>query len=168
MEEKPTLRVEVKEGETVEEAFNRAVVSPDDWIVVDGQLESVTTKWPTNRMMMSLATTREQAEYEAERLGEIARLEHPCMVKIHEREASIESAMELPISIEGVRTDHKTAKVTISFSTGSTEDNVSKAKALGFWANRGTHVTARFTSRQMGFSFNQVKGAPVEEEEEDD
>jgi hypothetical protein len=76
--------------------------------------------------------------------------------------------MELPVSIDGVRTDNKTAKVTISFSTGSTEDNVSKAKALGFWAKRGTLVTARFSSRQPGFSFNQVKGTPVEEEEDED
>jgi DNA segregation ATPase FtsK/SpoIIIE-like protein len=158
----PTFTVNVPDNQTLEKALGLEL-DKADWIVVDGTLEGITTNWPKNRMLMSLSATKEQAEYEAERLGEIARLEHPCTVKIHEINSSLLAALELPVSIESVRTDHKNAKVTISFSTGSSEENVSKALTLGFWSLRGTAVTVRFSSRQMGFKFNPAEAVKDDE-----
>jgi hypothetical protein len=127
-----------------------------DEIVLDCKLESVKTDWPKNEIRISFAATQRQAEYEAVRLGEIARLEHPCFVRIHRTDEPVTLALKLPCHIEAVRTDHKQAKVIVTVSTGSTQENVGKCVSLGVLASMSVPTTARFESRQPGFKFDNL------------
>ena len=118
-------------------------------IVLDCKIANVTTVWPKNQLKINLAATLEAAEYEAAELGELARMDSPITVKIHERVKPEDTALSLVCSVESVKTDHKTETVTVSLATHATLESAGQAEFLGILAYRDVDATARFTRRQM-------------------
>ena len=135
----------------------------ENQIVIDCKVANVTTNWPKNELKINLAATVQAAEYEVERLGEIARMDHPVRVKIHRRDQSIDTALSLVANVESVRTDHKSEQDVIVISTHTTLETAGQAESLGTLAYRDVEATARFERQQMSLELPaSLRGAKVE------
>lgn len=142
-----------------------------DEIVLDGVIKADTTNWKSNEIKITFSSTIADAEYEREHLGNLASSDMLCTVRIHEKNADINTALDLACKVTSVRTNHKTGEVTTAISVHVTEENISKVRSLGVLAARERPVTARFEPRQMELAVDgqlrEVEEDPDDEEKTD-
>ena len=122
-------------------------------IVLNGYIKTVTTNWADDEIKISIASSVDDAEFERENLGGLARNEVPCSLKIHEKDGDEDLSTTIDCWVQSVKTDHKTLQVNISVQARVTEDNIIKARSLGMLSTRDKPITAYFESRQSTMRF---------------
>lgn len=121
----------------------------DNFISVDCKIESARTDWEKKELHLSLATKHEDTEYEAEQLGEIARMENSVCVLIYQVNERIEDAVKFNAFVDGVRLDWKIEKLVITLTVdGLSDELVNTALRLGVMAHMEFPCTAHFESSQ--------------------
>jgi len=122
-------------------------------IVLDCMIKSDSADWRGGDIKINLEATVEDSEYERDRLGELARDNIPCIVRIHQKDLEINTALELACKVKAVRTDHKTLLVVVAIIADVSQENIQKALSLGVLSAMNTPITARFESQQMHMNF---------------
>jgi DNA segregation ATPase FtsK/SpoIIIE-like protein len=123
-------------------------------IVLDCTIKGDTTDWAKAKLRLTFESTVAEGEFEAEALGELARVNPYADVKIHEEHEPIENAITLLCKIDGARTDHKAQTVSVVILVDNTEENINKARILGAKSDRKIKCTARFETRQIKMDFS--------------
>jgi hypothetical protein len=120
-----------------------------NYISVDCLVESARTDWDKKELKVTLSAKREDTEYEAERLGEVCRLESPVRISIYQQNEDIERAVSVNAIIDGVKLDWKTEKLSINITMEKLVDEmIEKALRLGVMAHMEFPCTARFEAAQ--------------------
>jgi hypothetical protein len=133
----------------LENKKNDPVKDLRDFISVDGWIESVRTDWEKKELKISLSATRRDTEYEAERLGELARLANTVRVLIYQLDESIDNAVAVNAVVDGVRLDWKIEKLVVTMTVDKLADElINKALRLGGMAHTESDVTVRFEAAQ--------------------
>ena len=127
-----------------------------DKIVMSGFIKSVLTNWAKEQIRITIETSVDEAEYERETLGKLARAETTVDVFIHDKDRSIHEALEVVCTIESVRTDNKMGTVATVISAYTTDENIGKAGAFGNMCIRSTAITAHFQPREVQMDMDSV------------
>ena len=122
---------------------------PKDSIVIDCKIgKGISTNWAKGELRIPVEAAYEDTEYEARKLGQLARFEQPVKVLIHRKDELLEDALSIVGIVDACRLDWKIEKLVVVILSVNDTDLIGKLVALGVLANLGVPACVRFYPMQ--------------------